>query len=232
MWTRMNGSDVGNAVNAVYNLADPGTYPVWVSGRLADHPGLNLTYDREMAALVAAPTPTPTPTPAPTPTPSGDSDGDGIPDILDPDDDNDGVLDTQESGCGTNPLLVSSVTPERIDGAFAGVDDDGDTQIDEALPAGAEAFDCDGDGFVGSIESAIGTEPQAGCPDPGHSVADGWPLDNTKDGVANVSDVLAYRGKMPGAVPPQPKRLDLENNNSLNVSDVLKYKGKIPSVCN
>ncbi len=50
-WTRVNGSDIGNAVNAVYTYGDPSTYPVWVTGKLADHPGLNITYDREMAGV-------------------------------------------------------------------------------------------------------------------------------------------------------------------------------------
>jgi hypothetical protein len=54
MWTRMNGSDLGNPINTVYPLGDPGQYPAWVSGRLSDHRGLNLTYIREMAALTAA----------------------------------------------------------------------------------------------------------------------------------------------------------------------------------
>ena len=54
-WTRMNGSDLANAVNAVYTLGDPNHYPTWVSERLSDHPGLNITYDREMAAFIGAP---------------------------------------------------------------------------------------------------------------------------------------------------------------------------------
>ena len=54
-WTRMNGSDLGNPVDTVYPLGDPNRYPAWVTGRLSDHPGLNLTYDREMAALAATP---------------------------------------------------------------------------------------------------------------------------------------------------------------------------------
>jgi hypothetical protein len=54
-WTRMNGSDLANAVNAVYLLGEPSQYPTWVSGRLSDHPGLNLAYDREMAGLVGVP---------------------------------------------------------------------------------------------------------------------------------------------------------------------------------
>jgi hypothetical protein len=51
LWTRMNGSDLGNPTNTVYDLGDPSGYPAWVAGRLSDHPGLNFTYIREMAAL-------------------------------------------------------------------------------------------------------------------------------------------------------------------------------------
>ena len=43
---------------------------------------------------------------------------------------------------------------QRIDGAFADVDDDLDTLPDEPLPAGAEVFDCDGDG-TGADEALI-----------------------------------------------------------------------------
>jgi hypothetical protein len=49
VWTRMNGSDTGNPVNTVYPPGDPDQYPAWVSGRLSDHPGLEITYIREMA---------------------------------------------------------------------------------------------------------------------------------------------------------------------------------------
>jgi len=156
-------------------------------------------------------------------------DNDDVCDGVDMDDDNDQIDDATEPPCGGD-ALNASLRPERIDGAFLGVDDDGDTQVDEGLPAGAEAYDCDGDGFVGSIEIAIGTEQQAFCT--GGSVADAWPLDNTLDGFANVNDVLAYRGKLPSAVDAaHPKRLDLDNNNFLNVNDVLLYRGKAPSAC-
>jgi hypothetical protein len=52
-WTRMNGSELANAVNTVYPLGDPGQYPAWVSGRLSDHPGLNIVYIREMTGATA-----------------------------------------------------------------------------------------------------------------------------------------------------------------------------------
>ena len=59
-------------------------------------------------------------------------------DACDNDDDNDRVSDTAETNCGSDPLDVTPPMsrPERIDGVLVGVDDDGNTQVDEALPAG------------------------------------------------------------------------------------------------
>lgn len=76
-------------------------------------------------------------------------------DACDPDDDNDLVYDVDETGCGSDPLDITPPLsrPERIDGAFFGVDDDGNDGPDEALPPGAEEFDCDGDGFKGAAEA-------------------------------------------------------------------------------
>jgi hypothetical protein len=56
LWTRMNGQDLGNPVNRTYPLNNPAQYPKWVSGRLSDHLGLNISYVREMAALAATST--------------------------------------------------------------------------------------------------------------------------------------------------------------------------------
>ena len=102
-----------------------------------------------------------------------DDDDDGTPDTSDPDDDNDGVYDIDEANCdGSTP---SNLIPERIDGAFGGVDDDGNDGADEALPPGAESFDCDGDGFTGADEalifSGVGGLDQDPCG------TDGWALE-------------------------------------------------------
>jgi hypothetical protein len=68
------------------------------------------------------------------------------------DSDGDGVNDTDEVACGGDPNDPFK-RPERIDGIFAGVSDDGDIDIDEALPAAAANFDCDGDGYTGTNEA-------------------------------------------------------------------------------
>jgi hypothetical protein len=70
------------------------------------------------------------------------------------DDDGDCVRNPVETACGSDPASVSSF-PERVDGPFAAVDNDGDTLVDEALPGGAANFDCDGDGYKGSAENHV-----------------------------------------------------------------------------
>ena len=64
-----------------------------------------------------------------------DTDGDGVADTVDANDDNDMLGDAAETACGSDSLSAAS-RPERIDGLFAGADEDGDTAIDEALPGG------------------------------------------------------------------------------------------------
>jgi hypothetical protein len=63
-------------------------------------------------------------------------------------------VDFREQNCGSDPSIAASI-PERIDDSFGGVDDDGDTEIDETLPSESAEFDCDGDGFVGTVEDHV-----------------------------------------------------------------------------
>jgi hypothetical protein len=128
--------------------------------------------------------------------------------LNDADDDNDGVYDTDENACGgapVNPTLRS----ERIDGPFAGVDDDGDTLIDEALPGGAANFDCDGDGYKGSAEDHVFSylpqtngdqktcqEYDTGHPNPTHKPSKRWPADFNGSAFSlnkvNISDLASF----------------------------------------
>jgi len=83
-----------------------------------------------------------------------DIDGDAVLNDPDTEADGDGLLDTLETACGSDPLHGAR-KPERIDGPYAGVDDDADAAVDEALPGGASTVDCDGDGYKGSAESHV-----------------------------------------------------------------------------
>ncbi len=93
---------------------------------------------------------------------------------VDSDSDNDRVADSAETPCGADPLDPSKV-PERLDSPL-GIDDDGDTLINEPLPAGSGTHDCDGDGFVGNAELIIfDISGTANDQDP--CGATGWPLE-------------------------------------------------------
>jgi len=109
-----------------------------------------------------------------------DSDEDGPGDACDEDDDNDGSPDELEGWCGSNALRNDQV-PERIDGVFSGVDDDGDAAIDEELPPTASPHDCDQDGYAGSREAHIFGGVATGDQDP--CGAGGWPSDLVPGGV-------------------------------------------------
>jgi CSLREA domain-containing protein len=82
------------------------------------------------------------------------------------------VGDIAEVACGAEVVNGAS-RPERVDTPG---DDDGDTLVNEALPAGAGAYDCDGDGFAGSAEGQITTSDQDPC---GGS---GWPSELVSNG--------------------------------------------------
>lgn len=92
---------------------------------------------------------------------SGDSDGDFL-------------ADQTEYFCGA-PRDDAGSIPERVDGGFSGVDDDGDTLVDEPLAAAAAAFDCDGDGFTGADEAHLFGDTNVRDQDP--CGTDGWPLE-------------------------------------------------------
>ena len=135
------------------------------------------------------------------------ADNDSAGDVCDSDDDNDGVSDTSEIGCGSDPLLAGA-RPERTDGVFAGVDDDGDTQIDEPLPGGSGDFDCDGDGYIGSLESQIfgSGRDQDSCG------LDSWPSEFVVAQVPNSTDRVTIADLVSFIAPV--RRLDTSPNES------------------
>jgi hypothetical protein len=164
-------------------------------------------------------------------------DGDGQGDACDSDDDNDGAADAGEGPCGGDQF-DAAVIPERINGAYAGVDDDGDTAVDEALPPGSENFDCDDDWFTGNVEmfvfeAADTVDDQAPCPEtpfPGDDVYDRWPADFDDNQVVNVLDfsqmLPPFFGSTTGDPNYRPRR-DLLPDGVINVLDL---RGVLPPV--
>jgi hypothetical protein len=114
-------------------------------------------------------------------------------DVCDIDDDNDRVSDTAEAvgACGADPLNAA-VRPERLDGVFAGVSDDGDGAIDEALPGTAAAHDCDGDGWRGDQENLIYGDAPSTAHDQDPCGNNGWPIDLAPNNVLNIADIGSF----------------------------------------
>lgn len=106
--------------------------------------------------------------------PETDTDGDNMPDCVDPDDDNDGITDLDETDCGSNPLNAAS-TCEICDG----LDNDLDETVDEGF------VNTDGDEMADCIDP---DDDNDGCLDENDSnplVASG---DSDCDGVADDCD--------------------------------------------
>jgi hypothetical protein len=121
-----------------------------------------------------------------------DLDLDGLGDTCDADDDGDGVNDDAEASadCDGDPMN-SSIRPERLDGVFAGVDDDGDTFVDEPLPGGSLAFDCDGDGWTTFQEIFIYAILST-APDQDPCGNNGWPYDLDPSNSAAIGDFNSF----------------------------------------
>jgi hypothetical protein len=153
-----------------------------------------------------------------------DTDADLEGDACDQDDDNDMLLDTAEIGCGSNALNANS-RPERIDTPG---DDDRDNQVNEPLPPGAAAEDCDADGFAGSAETNLTTNDQDPCG------ANGWPAELVGgDNLLSIVDINSFlyplRGdgsfhklghSVPDAQDASIARWNLEPNGLISIGDL------------
>jgi hypothetical protein len=116
-----------------------------------------------------------------------DIDGDSIANGSDPEGDGDQIPNASETACGSDPNN-SLKRPERVDGVFAGVSDDGDAQVDEALPGGASSTDCDGDGYTGAAETNVFPLVNLRDQDPCGLTA--WPADFEAGGVPDSTNTI------------------------------------------
>jgi hypothetical protein len=159
-----------------------------------------------------------------------DVDGDSIPNASDPQADGDGLLTTLETACGSDPYQTLS-KPERVDGPYAGADEDLDGSSDETLPGGADTQDCDGDGYKGSAENNVYSylsqtngdqkrcqEYDATFPNPTQKPSKRWPADLNGSAFSlnkvNISDLGAFTVPIrylnqPVGTDPNDVRFDL-----------------------
>ncbi|TMB68527.1 MAG: hypothetical protein E6J43_06095 [Chloroflexi bacterium] len=148
--------------------------------------------------------------------------------------DADGLDDNTETACGSNPLNPNS-RPERLDGAYANQDDDLDGAIDEPLPVGGEAYDCDGDGFSGGVEQYVFSAASP-VSDQKRCGIDAWPADMNNNGFSDISDIALLTGVFGQSLPPAPIRYDIApdpppppGGRFVDISDISKivnYFGK------
>ncbi|MBL7798987.1 MAG: hypothetical protein JNJ90_20985, partial [Saprospiraceae bacterium] len=165
-----------------------------------------------------------------------DNDCDGTPDVADPDDDNDGILDTDESG-GVDPLADADGdgTPNAYDptpgpGVPTFVDTNGDGLNDN--------FDADGDGVMDAFDldsdnDGITDVVEAGGSDPDNNGIVGTgpiPTDTDGDGLADVVDTDNGGTPLPnpdtdGDGTPDTQDLDSDNDG---VTDIVESGGSDP----
>ncbi|HET9477640.1 MAG TPA: thrombospondin type 3 repeat-containing protein [Dehalococcoidia bacterium] len=153
-----------------------------------------------------------------------DFDADGQGDECDSDDDADGVGDGDETPCGGDPYNPDE-RPERSD--LPG-DENGDGSTTDGLPAGAENYDCDGDGYKGSVEGWVFG---ATAMDQDACGVTAWPSDFVSTGIPNtynrvtVNDLTSFLAPVrrldssPGN-PGYDRRWDLMPGKGLFVNDI------------
>jgi hypothetical protein len=150
-----------------------------------------------------------------------------------------GVATTTTDIEDPDPLLPGRCTtmdpPEICDN---GVDDDGDTLVDEEPDTDYDGVnncnddDDDGDGFSDALEEYVGTAPLANCPWV-VGVHAAWPpdFDNSQD--VNILDVLAMKPSFGSSQGEETfaARSDLDASGDVNILDVLSLKPYFSDSC-
>ena len=134
-----------------------------------------------------------------------DTDGDGLPNITDPDDDNDGIAD----GSDNCPLAITSDQIDtdgdnRGDACDPDDDNDGVADAEDAFPLDpAEWLDTDGDGIGNNADSDDDNDGVVDAEDAFPLDPAEW-LDTDGDGIGNNADSDDDNDGFPDAIDPDP----------------------------
>lgn len=131
--------------------------------------------------------------------PIQDNDGDGTGDVVDTDDDNDGLSDVNEATAGTNPLVADTDGDGKNDATEVGAnpstptDTDGDGVIDALESSIADA---DGDGTPNETDSAdsnacVPNNNAGTCDLDGDTIPNSSDTDDDGDGYSDADEALA-----------------------------------------
>jgi len=172
-----------------------------------------------------------------------DLDGDGEGDVCDGDIDGDGFRNDRETFYASDPLVFAS-TIEVCDG----VDNDGDTAVDEDgldhdndgdsddpnidCNPSAPGTDYDGDGFTNDKENWMAVDIYDDCPDNSNDPALAPDIDNNK--TINIGDVIQFRDPILTIFgdPAYDRRFDMNADTKVNIGDVLAgFFGRILTSC-
>jgi serine protease len=169
-----------------------------------------------------------------------DWDGDGQGDACDEDDDDDSFADVAELHVGTDTLddCPDVVAPESGAQCGNGLDDDGDTRVDDGCPPVGPAES--GDQCENAVDDDGDTVVNDGCP--AFAGDDAWPPDIYIDRSVDVVDVAFYKGML-GYCQSEPEfnpRYDLDvlpspacspEEPRVDILDVALYKPLLGTSC-
>jgi hypothetical protein len=140
------------------------------------------------------------------------NDGDSQGDVCDADDDNDGLLDTEEGNIGTDPFLVDTDGDGLADGA------DGIVPL-SSLPGG---IDADGDDYIDG-EQDLGTDPNTS------NIGDLAPI-GMPNNLLDAGDLVVLTRLVTGIIEPTPLEDvlgDMNGDNEIDVADLLLLQQQI-----
>lgn len=131
--------------------------------------------------------------------PIQDNDGDGTGDVVDTDDDNDGLSDVDEATIGTNPIVADTDGDGENDADEVGADPSApiDTDNDSTIDAlESSTTDADSDGIVDELDPAnadacIPNNSAGPCDLDGDTIPNSTDTDDDGDGYSDADELLA-----------------------------------------